>query len=144
MEICKTKFDVDVTVADLSKTQTVLLGRDAINACPLFKPLLAQIEKIITEGTTQCKQQLVNDSSYFKPKIKGPDPADGCTVTTIEANSVYARWKNTKVKWKDTKIRRIFTSNRIEASVFRVKRLKMVRSARLRNDVKPFIGTKSR
>ena len=76
-------------------------------------------QKIITEGTTQCKQQLVSDSSYFKPKIKGADPADGCTVTTIEANSVNARWKNTKVKWKDTKIRRILLG--IEVTEWKLK-----------------------
>ena len=36
MEFGNINSEVAVNVADFNKSQTVLLGRDAINACPLF------------------------------------------------------------------------------------------------------------
>jgi hypothetical protein len=57
LELGKTKFDVDVSVAELSNKQTILLGRDAISACPLFNPVMKQIEKIITETTVTVKNE---------------------------------------------------------------------------------------
>ena len=55
LEVGKAKFEIGVTVADLNKKQTILLGRDAIYACPLFKPAMTQLEQIIIESTKQCQ-----------------------------------------------------------------------------------------
>ena len=57
LEVGRAKFEIGVTVADLNKKQTILLGRDAINACPLFKPVMTQLEQIIIESTKQCEGQ---------------------------------------------------------------------------------------
>ena len=45
LEVGKTKFDIGVTVADLNKKQSILLGRDAINACPLFEPTMKKLDQ---------------------------------------------------------------------------------------------------
>ena len=77
MELGNAKFDVTVNVADLNKSQTVLLGRDAINACPLFEPIMTQLEQIITESTNQiikeynadiptCGEQKIRRVPYAK------------------------------------------------------------------------------
>ena len=119
MKLGNTKFEVAVNVADLNKSQTVLLGRDAINECPLFEPVMTQIEQIITESTNQIIKECYDDSQtqelpdrneqYFQciTAKESVNKVLSVNHVTVDKNNTYGKISASKLK--NTSIKRYFS-----------------------------------